>query len=93
MKLQLTKKDINDEIFWNYFKDQNSSFLARDLTKAKQAKNEQLEININDQLLNLRNTIIKKIPENENPDKILDIFEKIIDFNTQKKVGIKELKY
>ena len=93
MKLQLTKKDINDEIFWNYFKDQNSSFLARDLTKAKQAKNEQLEININDQLLNLRNTIIKKIPENENPNKILDIFEKIIDFNTQKKVGIKELKY
>ena len=89
MKLQLTKKDINDEIFWNYFKDQNSSFLARDLTKAKQAKNEQLEININEQLLNLRNTIIKKIPENENPNKILDIFEKIIDFNTQKKVGIK----
>ena len=85
MKLQLTKKDINDEIFWNYFKDQNSSFLARDLTKAKQAKNEQLEININDQLLNLRNTIIKKIPENENPNKILDIFEKIIDFNTQKR--------
>ena len=44
-------------------------------------------------MLNLRNTIIKKIPENENPNKILDIFEKIIDFNTQKKVGIKELKY
>ena len=28
------KKDINDQIFWNYFERQNSSFLARDLTKA-----------------------------------------------------------
>ena len=35
-------KDINDEIFWNYFKYQNPSFLPKDLIRATQAKNEQL---------------------------------------------------
>ena len=32
------EKDISDEIFWNYFKYQNLSFLAKDLIRAKQAK-------------------------------------------------------
>ena len=42
--------------------------------------------NINDELVDLRNTIIKKeIPENKNPNKIVDIVEKIIDFNEQQK--------
>ena len=30
--------DINDKIFWKYFKYQNPSFLAKALIKAKQAK-------------------------------------------------------
>ena len=34
------KKDMNYQIFWNYFKYQNPSFL--DLIRATQAKNEQL---------------------------------------------------
>ena len=60
------KKDINDEIFWNYFNYQNPSLLAKDLTRATQAKNEQLVNNANDGLTDLRNAIIKKeIPENE----------------------------
>ena len=36
------KKDISDEIFLNYFKYQNPSFLAKVLIRVKQAKNEQL---------------------------------------------------
>ena len=32
------EKDINDEIFWNYFKYQNPSFLAKDLIRAKLSK-------------------------------------------------------
>ena len=52
-------------------------FLAKTLIRAKQAKNEQLVNNINDELINLRDAIIKKeIPENENIDKIVDIDEK-----------------
>ena len=34
------EKDINDEIFWDYFKYQNQSFLAKDLIRATQPKNE-----------------------------------------------------
>ena len=40
-------KDINGEIFWNYFKYQNTSFLSKDLSRAMQAKNKQLANNIN----------------------------------------------
>ena len=37
-------------------------------------------------MINLRNTINnKKIPENENPNKIVDIVEKIFGFNKQQK--------
>ena len=80
------KKDINDEIFWNYFKYQNPSFLAKDLIRATQAKNEQLVNNVNDGLIDLMSAIIRKeIPENENPNKIIDIVEKILDFNKQQK--------
>ena len=32
------EKYISYEIFWNYFKYQNPSFLAKDLIRAKQAK-------------------------------------------------------
>ena len=40
-------KVINDEIFWNYCKYQNPLFLAKDLIRAKQVKNQQLKNNIN----------------------------------------------
>ena len=45
------KKDISDELFWYYVKYQNPSFLAKDLIRAKQAKNGQLLNNINDGLI------------------------------------------
>ena len=64
----------------------NPSFLAKDLIRAKQAKNEQLVNNVNAKLVNLRNSINrKKIPENENPNKIVDIIDKILHFNKQQK--------
>ena len=52
------EKDTNDEIFRKYFKYQNPSFLAKDLIRAQQVKNEQVVNNINDELIHLR--IIKK---------------------------------
>ena len=87
------EKDINDEIFWNSFKYQNPSLLTKDLIRAAQAKNEQLLHNVNNGLIDLRNAIIRKdIPANENPNKIVHIVEKILDFNKQKKgKGIKIL--
>ena len=80
------KKDKNEKIFWNYFKYQNPLFLAKDLLRAKKAKNEQLENNINDGLIDLRNANIRKeFPENEIPNKIVGIVEKVFDFNKQQK--------
>ena len=40
--------------------------------------------NINDGLIDLRNTIIKKeITENKNPNKTVDVLEKVLDSNKQ----------
>ena len=61
-------------------------FLAKDLIRANQAENEQLINNINYGLIDLRNAIIRKeIPENENPNKLVSIVEKILNFNKQQK--------
>ena len=57
-----------------------------------QAKNEQLVNNINDIMIDLRNAIIKiEVPENENPNKIVDILKISSTLINNKKV--KELKY
>ena len=50
MKLQLTK-NINDEIFWNYFQQQNLLFLAKYLITAMRTKNEQLVNNVKDKFI------------------------------------------
>ena len=51
-----------------------------------QAKNDKLLNNVNDGLLNLRNAIDKnEILENENPKKVINIVEKILDFHKQRK--------
>ena len=34
------RKDTNDDMFWNYVKDQNQSFLGKDLIRATQVKND-----------------------------------------------------
>ena len=54
------EKDINDETFLNYLKYQNPSPLAKTLIRDKQDKNHQLVNSNNDELIDLRNAIIKK---------------------------------
>ena len=54
------KKDINNKIFLNYFRYQNPLFLVRDLISAEQDKNEKLVNNINDGLIDLRNSVDRK---------------------------------
>ena len=80
------EKDINYEIFWDYFKYQNPSFLAKDLIRATPDKNEQIVNNVNDGFIDLRNDINRKEnPENENPKKVVEIVQKVLDFNKQQK--------
>ena len=51
-----------------------SIILANYLYKSNQAKNEQIVNQVNDVLIGWTNTVNKKIiPENENPNKIIDI--------------------
>ena len=56
----IDEKDINNEIFLNYFKYQNSLFLVKNLTSKKQDENETLVNNINDGLIDLRNAVNRK---------------------------------
>ena len=80
------KKSISSEIFNEYFGYQNSSVLAKDLIKTDQSKNKKIVKQTVDSINELRSSIIKKeIPENENPNKIIDIVEKILEFNNQQK--------
>ena len=77
---------MNNKIFLSYFKYQNPSFSVKDSISAKQNKNEKTVNNVNNGLIDLRNDIKrKKITENENPKKVVDIVEKIIDFSKQQK--------
>ena len=67
-----------------YFKYRYLLFLAKDLIRAKQTKNEKLVNVINKGLNDLRNVIIRRgIPENKNPNIIVGIVERNLDFNKQ----------
>ena len=62
--------------------------LVQDLYNANKTTNEKTANNVNDSWIDLRNAINKKkIPENGNPDKLIDIVEKILGFNKQQKYG------
>ena len=83
------EKNMNDQIFQEYFGYHSPSILVKDLLY----KNDTIVKYINESLIDLRNSIDgEKIPENENPKKVVDIVEKILDFNKQQKgKGIKIL--
>ena len=60
--------------------------MVKYLYEGNQNKIDKIVKNINESLINLRNSInSKEIPENENPKKIVNIVEKILDFNKQQK--------
>ena len=91
-KIKNDEKNINTEVFNEYFGYQNPSFLAEDLFKANQVKNNQIVDQTIDSINELRNSIVKKeIPENENLNKIIDIVEKSLSLTTNKKE--QDLKY
>ena len=80
------EKDINDEIFLIYFKYQSPLLLLKDLISTKQDKNQKSVNDINDGLIDLKNAVNrKKIHDNENPKKIVNIIEKILFNKTTKR--------
>ena len=54
-KLWIKKTILIKEVFWDYFKCQNLLCLEKFLTRAAQAKHEQILNTVNDGLINLRN--------------------------------------
>ena len=92
LKMMKKKKNVNSEILNKYFRYQNSSFLANYLIETNQSKNNEIINQTVDSINELKNAVSKKeIPENENENKIIDIVQKILEFNSQKKE--QELKY
>ena len=80
------KENANSQVFKEHFHDQPPSFSVKDLYEDKVIKNDIIAKHLNESLTHLRNFIIKKeIPENENSDEIIDIVDKIMDFNKQQK--------
>ena len=62
------------------------SFLVKYLYNASLTKNEKILNEANDALIDLKNSINRReIPKNENPDKVIDIVEKIFNFHKQQK--------
>ena len=63
----------------------------KNLYKVNEAKNVKIENHVNNALIDLRNAVSRKEnPENEDPDKVIDIVEEMLNFNKQQKR--KELK-
>ena len=87
------EKNINEQIFRNYLLYQTPSYLTKVLYDRDEIKNNEIIKNTNNGMIELRNSInSKEILENENPEKVVNIVEKIIDFNkTQKSKGLKIL--
>ena len=80
----MMKKNINSEIFNECFGYHNPSFFGKNFIKANQIKNNKKVNQTIDSINELKNSIIKtEILKNENPNKIIDIVEKILEFNNQ----------
>ena len=85
--------DINTDIFNEYFKYHNLSFLIKDLSNSNETTNKKIVNHINNIWIDLRNNVDKKeILEIENSDNVIDIIKKMFNFNKpQKGKGIKIL--
>ena len=80
-KWNLKKKKINESFHY-----QSPSFLKKDLKEGDQAKNDKIVKNVNESLIDLRNSVnSKETPKNENPNKVINTIDKILNFNKQQK--------
>ena len=76
-EIMANQKDINDEIFWDYFKYQIPLVLAKDFSKRAMKAKKLVSSKWYDELIDLRNYINRnEIPENENQKKVVKIHEK-----------------
>ena len=80
-------KNINEQIFGEYFNYQSTSSLVKELSEDNENKNDMIVKYLNESLIDLRNfNNSKEIPKDENPKKIVNIVEKMINFNKLQKI-------
>ena len=76
--IKYEQKNINGQIFREYFNYQSPSFLVSNLYEDNQNKNGRTVKYLNESSINS-----KEISKNESPKKKANIVEKILDFNKQ----------
>ena len=80
-------KNINEQIFGEYFNYQSTSSLVKELSEDNENKNDMIVKYLNESLIDLRNfNNSKEIPKDENPKKVVNIVEKILNFNKLQKI-------
>ena len=80
-------KNINEQIFGKYFNYQSTSSLVKELSEDNENKNDMIVKYLNESLIDLRNfNNSKEIPKDENPKKVVNIVEKILNFNKLQKI-------
>ena len=86
------KKNKNNEIYIDYFGYFSPQILVKYLYKLNQDEKNKLVCLVNVPMIDLKSSVNKKKFPKNNSDKIIDIVEKIIDFNKQQKIiGLKRL--
>ena len=86
-EIKNNEKNINEEVFKGYLFNHTLLLLAKELYNSNQNVNGKIVKYINDSLIELKRDInTNKIPKNKNPNKIVNIIEKILNFNKQQKV-------
>ena len=80
------EKNINNQIFKEYYHYQALLFLANDLYEGNQDQNDKIDKYLNKSLTDLGNSVdSKEIAGNKNPNKIIDIEARLFGFKEQKK--------
>ena len=78
----MKRRNMNNQIFKEYFSYQDPSSLTKELYENNQIKIDKILKHINESLIHSRNSAHNKgVPENKNPNKIIDIVQKNINFN------------
>ena len=85
------KKNINNELFKEYFNYSNPDTMIRISNDASDEKNNNLVESINKKL-NKMKKIIKNVPKDEvskvkENEKVIDIVERILELNSEKQLG------
>ena len=85
-KIKNKEKNINEQIFRDYFLYQTPSYLTNVLYDSDEIKHYKITTNFNNRLIKLRNSInTKKISWKWKSKKVVNIVEKFIDFNKKQK--------